>query len=171
MIHHDDSKHQRCYNCCKLRSPSMSGPADAFQYQPLDATKQEIRLIKLHRAVADEHTHVFCDVYTFEIATAPPYIALSYTWGVPEPQRVIFIGDEPYEVRQNLYNFLYAFRSEAANTEYIYIDQLCIDQDSPDERSHQVRLMSQIYARCTFVIVWLDIRLRKPRRLSKPPCT
>ncbi|KAF2826800.1 HET-domain-containing protein, partial [Ophiobolus disseminans] len=127
-------------------------PTNDFQHQPLDTTKQEVRLVKLHRAAADEHTHVFCDVRTFEIATAPPYVALSYTWGPPEPKRVIFIGDKSYEVRENLYNFLYAFRSEESNTEYIYIDQLCIDQGSPDERNHQVRLMAPIYTQCTFVI-------------------
>ncbi|KAF2022875.1 HET-domain-containing protein, partial [Setomelanomma holmii] len=129
---------------------------DTFQYERLDTTRQQIRLVRLHPADAQEHTHVFCDIHTFDLANAPPYIALSYTWGAPDPKLIIFVGDEPHEVRENLYDFLYTFRSEGSNSNYIYIDQLCIDQNSPDERNHQVRLMSKIYRGCICVLVWLD---------------
>jgi hypothetical protein len=137
---------------------------DSFRYSPLDTTKQQMRLVQLHRAAAHEHTHVFCDIHTFEVATAPPYIALSYTWGAPDPKRIIFVGDEPHEVRENLCDFLFAFRTEDANSNYIYVDQLCIDQDSADERNHQMRLMSKIYSHCIAVLVWLDQTSAKAAR-------
>lgn len=52
---------------------------------------------------------------------------------------------------------IYAYWSEQTDTEYIHIDQLCIDQGIPDERNHQMRLMSRMYAGCSYVIVWLDL--------------
>lgn len=47
-------------------------------------------------------------------------------------------------------------RNESATDRYIWIDQVCIDQSNMDERNHQVRLMSIIYERAAFVVVWLD---------------
>lgn len=38
---------------------------------------------------------------------------------------------------------------------YVWVDQLCINQESPHERSQQVALMSTIYSRCRRVLVWL----------------
>lgn len=40
-------------------------------------------------------------------------------------------------------------------TGYLWIDQICIDQDDRSERGHQVKLMGQIYTLCSCVIVWL----------------
>lgn len=37
----------------------------------------------------------------------------------------------------------------------IWIDALCINQDDVLERNEQVRLMGEIYSRCSRVIVWL----------------
>lgn len=39
--------------------------------------------------------------------------------------------------------------------EYIWVDQICIDQESPSERNHQVQLMNSIYSEAYFVIAWL----------------
>jgi hypothetical protein len=40
-------------------------------------------------------------------------------------------------------------------SEYIWIDQICINQNSSSERNHQVRLMSHIYTRAHHVLAWL----------------
>jgi hypothetical protein len=61
--------------------------------------------------------------------------------------------------------------------QYIWIDQICIDQSNPEERNHQVRMMAQIYKDCDSMIIWLgsqDQRFKeaadefvyKPRRES-----
>jgi hypothetical protein len=38
---------------------------------------------------------------------------------------------------------------------YLWIDQLCIDQDNEDEKAPQIQLMGQIYRKAQRVIVWL----------------
>jgi hypothetical protein len=37
----------------------------------------------------------------------------------------------------------------------MWVDSICIDQDSLIERNHQVRLMGEIYEKATTVLVWL----------------
>jgi hypothetical protein len=119
-----------------------------------------MRLIKLHRPPltsvrVPKADAVHCDIESFDIETAPEYIALSYTWGSPNELQTIYIDDKPFVVRQNLFDFLDIFRLEETNTRHLWIDQLCIDQMAVDERNHQVRLMSQIYQKSKFVVMWL----------------
>jgi len=37
----------------------------------------------------------------------------------------------------------------------IWVDQICIDQSSTQERNHQVRLMSKVYTQASEVLIWL----------------
>jgi heterokaryon incompatibility protein (HET) len=63
----------------------------------------------------------------------------------------------------NLYSFLCTFqkgdavpdRAVSTDVEYLYIDQICIDQSNLPERNIQVLLMADIYSRSTLVFVWL----------------
>ena len=84
----------------------------------------------------------------------PEYIALSYTWGEPSPARTIILNGEPFQVRQNLWDFMAQARSRAL-TRKIWIDALCIDQSQISERSHQVSMMDKIYSAAIYVVVWL----------------
>jgi hypothetical protein len=129
-----------------------------YDYKPLDLTKQQIRLITLKPGSAD--APVQCGLETFDIDSRPPYLALSYTWGPPSPTACILIDGKHFEVRQNLYDFLVAFRNDEYNKEYIWIDQICISQSHTGERNHQVQLMSKIYEHCFWVIIWLGYESR-----------
>jgi hypothetical protein len=94
----------------------------------------------------------------FDLASAPQYIALSYTWGPASPSYRIFVNDQPFEVRDNLYNFLLTFQTRSAietDIIYLYIDQICINQSDIPEKCSQVVLMSSIYTRAALVVVWL----------------
>jgi hypothetical protein len=81
-------------------------------------------------------------------------MALSYTWGPPEPAHKIYVNDEAFFIRQNLYDFLLIAQQGFQETN-IWIDQLCIDQDNVEERNHQVRLMDRIFRGADSVIAWL----------------
>lgn len=50
-------------------------------------------------------------------------------------------------------------------TAYVWVDQLCINQESPHERSQQVALMSTIYSRCGRVLVWLGRQPAPPEAI------
>ncbi|PMD34267.1 HET-domain-containing protein [Hyaloscypha variabilis F] len=136
--------------------PTFPAHNDVYRYQALDATRQQIRLIKLVKNTSSKRPR--CKIYTFDLASAPKYIALSYTWGPPDPSRRILVDKKAFEVRENLYNFLCSFQTGSAITTdiaYIYIDQISIDQENLQERNSQVRLMSDIYTQSSHVVVWL----------------
>ena len=111
---------------------------EAFVYRPLDASKQEIRLLRLvinHRGKVEaliEHVH---------IETAPPYRALSYTWGSEDVTNVICLNGCTFEIRQNLFEFFdvymcrYAQKAEEIDreTHWLWVDQVsCIGARIPN---------------------------------------
>ena len=118
-----------------------------YKHQPLNVKKHQIRLLKLRNP--SEHTTDY-HLITFDFERAPSYVALSYTWEEP-PTRSVSIDGKKFEIRMNLLNFLGTYETD----EYLWIDQICIDQSNPEEQSHQVRMMWKIYSRCNFVLVWL----------------
>ena len=125
-----------------------------YDYEPLDLTKQQIRLVALHPA-ADPSDPIRCDIRSFDMENGPHYVALSYTWGPVNPQQTILINGEGLSIRQNLYDFLHSYRNDMSNVHYLWIDQICISQAHEGERNHQVQLMSQIYSSSLSTIIWL----------------
>ncbi|KAF2710382.1 hypothetical protein K504DRAFT_533336 [Pleomassaria siparia CBS 279.74] len=101
-----------------------------YKHQPLDVKKHQIRLLKLRNP--PEHT-MDHRLVTFDFESAPSYVALSYTWGEERPTGSVRIDGKRFEIRTNLLNFLRTYETH----EYLWIDQICIDQSNPEERSHQ----------------------------------
>jgi hypothetical protein len=119
-----------------------------YKHQPLDVEKHQIRLLKLRNS--SERTMDYC-LTTFDYESAPRYVALSYTWGEKRPTGSVSIDGKKFEIGLNLLSFLSTYGED----EYLWIDQICIDQSNTQERSHQVQRMWKIYSRCDFVLVWL----------------
>jgi hypothetical protein len=65
------------------------------------------------------------------------------------------------EVTENLYEALLSIRLPR-EMRTLWIDQICIDQSSTEEKNSQVPLMTFIYSRASNVLIWL--RKRKPPR-------
>jgi hypothetical protein len=143
-------------------SASCPLPLEPYTYQPLDGESQQVRLI--HLSNEGDITHY--DICTVSLDDAPPYVALSYMWGVPTTTFDFIVrGTKNIRIRQNLHNFLSLYRDEG----YLWIDQICIDQTNVLERNHQVALMSRIYEGAAHVIAWLalDNRSSKIRPLEE----
>ncbi|KAL1604885.1 hypothetical protein SLS60_004425 [Paraconiothyrium brasiliense] len=141
----------------EMRPPQSEQPR-LYEYAPLDTTKSQIRLLTLRPSTLDQAGRalpVSCELEAFDVDDLPQYITLSYVWGPPQPTYAILLNGRCFEVRENLFNFLEMFRDNQHNTHHIWIDQLCIDQQSSIERNHQVSMMAQIYRRCQFVMAWL----------------
>ncbi|KAH7074065.1 heterokaryon incompatibility protein-domain-containing protein [Paraphoma chrysanthemicola] len=124
-----------------------------FTHMPLDDSEQQFRLLKLHPG--SSNSPIDCDLEAYRIENAPVYIGISYMWGPVTPSHTIRLNGMICTVRDNLFNFLLHFRNDTANTKYLWIDYICIDQSSTQERNHQVRLMSRIYRTCVIVVAWL----------------
>ncbi|CAN9155008.1 unnamed protein product [Alternaria alternata] len=120
-----------------------------YKHQPLDSENHQIRLLKLRNS--SEHTMDYC-LITFDFESAPSYVALSYTWGDECPTGSVSIDGKELEIRMNLLNFLRTYETD----DYLWIDQISIDQSNSEERSHQVKMMWKIYSRCDYVLVWLQ---------------
>ncbi|KAI4949526.1 hypothetical protein J4E91_005265 [Alternaria rosae] len=138
-------------------SSAPNSTTAGYEYQPLDHTTQQIRLVTLLDSSDDDNAVRF-DIGVFEISETPPYTALSYVWGLPPSNNVIYIANGKPEIRDNLFRFLTKFRKHRDKTpsdQYLWIDQLCIDQSTTVERNHQVQMMSDIYSKAASVIAWL----------------
>lgn len=96
--------------------------------------------------------------------------ALSYAWGEKSPTYEIIIRDGTQQgslrIRQNLHDFLLAARVSAAKwgIDWIWIDQICINQGNHDERCHQVDQMARLYSTSQATIAWSG--LTRPRNLD-----
>ena len=84
----------------------------------------------------------------------PQYEALSYTWGPQSPTVEITINEQPFAVRENLYNALTRLRRSDKHR-VLWIDAICINQEDIIERSDQVQRMRSIYQRAETVLIWL----------------
>lgn len=141
------------------------GPADrssrteSLVYSPLREV-DEIRLLRLSRRIStdDQVLHGFLENTT--LSTRPEYTALSYTWADANDNRdlseVIFLGDPwtPLPITRNCAAALRRLRSRHQD-QTLWVDAICMNQSSKDEKSHQVGLMRDIFSRATSVTLFL----------------
>jgi hypothetical protein len=117
-------------------------------------------------AVINEDDPVSVQLKHFPLESAPPYVALSYTWGRPSPSFPIEWDDHnarlpikinglDFKVRLNLHSALKTLRNLVHKEAIVWIDALCINQDSEPEKNHFVPRMTEIYASSQATAVWL----------------
>ncbi len=93
---------------------------------------------------------------TVEIEKAPPYLALSYTWGCKEQSRTILVNGREVPVTANLGEAIDVIFTFARSQEMmLWADSICIDQTNLHERSQQVQIMNTIYRSAEKVVIWL----------------
>jgi len=137
-----------------LQQPSQSSNGVTFSHSPIHPQANQIRLLRVGQTSTQDEA-LSCMISTASLDSSPRYIASSYTWGsVDASTREIQIDGKSYEVRENLFNFLYSFRNDRANDEgvHLWIDQICIDQQNKKEQSASIRLMPRIYQQATYVL-------------------
>lgn len=147
-----------------------------FEYRPLESARH-VRLLTL--TTADEGNEICKDTdrlvaklehVCIDDAELPPYEPVSYVWTGPTAFR---LGDPAAQAasRRNralattnghtlaITESLQAalpFLRGASETGRLWIDQICIDQDNVRERSPQVAIMHDIYAKGVRGLVFLD---------------
>lgn len=140
----------------------------SFKHRPLDLQSKSIRLFKLLLASSSSTHLIHGEVQHFELEEAPSYKALSYTWGPSSPSREVLLGDQVFSTSENLYAFLENLHGNSGTSadDWLWIDQLCIDQQNVLERNHQVSQMAEIYRSASEVIVWLGSRDGEAKTLA-----
>jgi len=130
-----------------------------FEYQALDQANDEIRLLKIDTPTVDDD--LICgSLETYSLKDCPAFRALSYEWGRGEedPLHLVVNGDI-METSRRLMLFMECY-CDVVNSigteanEYIWIDQICIDQQNTTEKNQQVQIMSEIYSKAMGVIAW-----------------
>jgi hypothetical protein len=150
-----------------------------FSYDSLPSTTS-IRLLNLQQESQED----YAQIETYRLEKAPPFTALSYTWGCPfsEPNYELedvnetttfnaqYTSKHDIPIRCNSASIIVTKNSKEAidhikqladrlglfdNTLYLWVDAICINQEDLDERAAQVKIMSQIYSTARHVFIWL----------------
>ncbi|KAF2006902.1 hypothetical protein P154DRAFT_421176 [Amniculicola lignicola CBS 123094] len=121
-----------------------------YQYSELQGPGA-IRLVKILPA---KMSTIKCEIYHFSLDNPPPYIAISYAWGDAAQTDKIDLDGIKIPVAVSLYSALEALRGKKEDV-LVWVDGLCIDQQNRDERTEQVKLMTNIYTKAESVAIWL----------------
>lgn len=126
-----------------------------YHYRPL-REDDEVRLLRIIRGSHQPWTY---ELEHHILSEAPPYNTLSYVWGQSSRAQLLALQDgSSLRMNRNLAEAI-PFLSPICTTGYLWVDQLCIDQENTAERNHQVRQMKQIYSRSERGLIWLGTEL------------
>lgn len=138
-----------------------------YRYSKLPSL-QSIRILVLHPGFGLVN-HI--DIITKEDAniSTVQYEALSYAWGNPNDKVDIWVGGrrETLKIPRKLAVALHCFAAESAHKRVLWVDAVCINQEDLEEKSHQVRLMTQIYTNASRVVAWIGPSLQASTRAVK----
>jgi len=126
-----------------------------YQYQPLQHS-DSLRILVLHPSL-DATASIACTISHIQISDKSlEYEAISYTWGESTQTNTIFLNDgrEKLVIGNNCYAALRRLRL-VDEDRTVWIDAVCINQEDPYERGHQVRMMSDVYSFASGVMVML----------------
>lgn len=128
-----------------------------MDYQPLDANRGEIRLLKL--APASEHSDgqpLTCTLEYTDLYQPLFFVALSYVWGDPDDTVPLLVDGHIFAATRNLANALRNLQQRGLTT--VWADAICINQKDPIERSQQVLRIGKIYEKAKSTQAWLPAK-------------
>jgi len=134
------------------RDTNETKPQPKYEYKALPE-RGWFRILLLEPFGEDRSRPVAFRLENHEVDEAPPYEALSYTWGNEEANSVVEIDGVTHLIRKNLHDALQALR-QADKWRPLWADAVCINQSDEGERNHQVWQMSKIYTRAKRVNIW-----------------
>lgn len=127
----------------------------SFEYQPLH-NPNSIRVIELLPAL-NRDKPIIIKLSISPLDPPVQYEALSYTWDDQKPRREITCDGASLCVTENVFQALRQLRrSKKARRRMLWIDAICINQNDEAEKTSQVSMMGEIYARGQRVNIWLS---------------
>lgn len=127
----------------KPRHPAGEGKPNL--YEPLDRYHMEIRLLLVKAGEGCGALHCELQQAFLTSDPMPQYETVSYCWGDPTCMGDIMLNARSVQVPASSKAVIARMRLPDAD-QVLWIDALCINQEDPVERGHQVRLMSKIYS-------------------------
>ena len=142
-----------------------SSTTQAYRYdelKPASAHDAEIRVLVL--APGAFSNPIAGRLRTVALHDHPPFVALSYTWGSPSNNTnsyfergcdewpcFVALDGVQIQITGNLEDALRRLRFESSER-ILWVDALCINQQNNMEKSDQIRLMTTIYNRASYVL-------------------
>ncbi|XXH00245.1 hypothetical protein Hte_006587 [Hypoxylon texense] len=125
----------------------------SYEFCPLGDLSKDIRVLEIIDNTSDP-----IDCNLVKNPPGKPYTTLSWCWGMQGQEYTeirIIDENQPYEfkVPKSLESAIRMLRQHKKSR--IWIDYICIDQLSVNEKNHQVPMMSHIYGEAERVFVWL----------------
>ncbi|ORY19600.1 heterokaryon incompatibility protein-domain-containing protein, partial [Clohesyomyces aquaticus] len=138
-------------------------PSQQYRHRPLQGS-QSIRVLELYPGEPDDILQG--RLLEVSLDHSLRYEALSYAWGSSEQVDEINFDSQTLGITQSCSIALRNLR-EPKKYRLLWIDSICIDQESAFERNHQVRLMGRVYWNANRVIVWLGLGNQQTHRAMK----
>jgi len=143
-----------------------------YEYTPLFGSAS-IRIIHLQGS-KDYDFPIHFSLWKISLDRAAKYDALSYTWGDQAHKVTITCEGKRLYVTPNCEAALRQLRpKKPTQTLLLWVDAICIDQSSIEERNAQVEIMGKIYSKANRVLMWLGSSATElqdaPQHLSKLP--
>ncbi|KAK3114511.1 hypothetical protein LTR53_007115 [Teratosphaeriaceae sp. CCFEE 6253] len=127
-----------------------------FLYEKLPPSSQG-RFIRLVEVLSDLSETGRLQCLLHEVAfdeSIVKYETLSYSWGTAAEKRTIACNGQTLEITGTLHYALLTLK-HPDTSRLIWIDQICINQHDNKEKTGQVAMMRDIYARSSLTIAWL----------------
>ncbi|KAK3380789.1 heterokaryon incompatibility protein-domain-containing protein, partial [Podospora didyma] len=148
-----------------FHTPENSAFYSIFPYSESSLASDNIRLLRIKRPNLEniKPAVIECDLLDIVSLTSHKgrYIAISYCAGNPLNVEIIIVNGSSFNAFANLGHALRQARHFWVDKfeQYellLWADQVCINQSRLSERTHQVRLMGEIYASSTQVLISLS---------------
>jgi len=136
-----------------LRPSEQPNMAERKKYKHNPFSDQDsIRLLQLQSGAFDDDIRI--TLIEAPLSKPPKYEALSYVWGSRTPDTAISCHGLDLLVTENCALAMRRLRRRF-KTRLLWIDAICIDQTSGEEKQHQVQLMGDVFSKAEEVIIWL----------------
>jgi hypothetical protein len=129
----------------------------AFVHEPMRDPTCQIRLLSIQPAAAEDDS-IHCTMTTYELAKAPHFAAISYTWGPLRPVLQVIIDGKSFSVRLNAWEALRQVQLYGCYG-FVWIDSICINQEDITEKGHQVDFMGDIFRAASIVLPSLGLAM------------
>ena len=133
------------------------------QYTPLK-NPEDIRVLLLHPRLG--FLPICCSLVQGPHMRLLFYETISYTWGSADTSEEILVDGCRKKVTKSVYEILASY-SSLLFPQLLWIDAICIDQESDAEKSQQVPIMEKIYRNGLFTTIFLG---RSPIAGEQRPC-
>ncbi|KIW01237.1 uncharacterized protein PV09_07280 [Verruconis gallopava] len=143
----------------------------SYKYEVLP--RGSIRILTLYvplcSVLDSEASDLHCSISTrsWWDESASSFDSISYVWGDEEPTEYLYCGDSHIKITPRLHAMLVRLREASTINGHVgllclWVDAVCINQDDPVERGHQVRTMDKIFRRASRVHVFLTDGVSSP---------